>query len=76
MKEIITLTQAAMGPIGRRMTDQAARYERYLILAQACGVSAERAKAIFEEEISAPGGFDEILLRARWRVTSGEEPSA
>jgi len=53
--------------------DHAARYETYLISAQACGVSLGRAKAIFAEE---PYDFDEALQRATIRVCSGEEAAA
>lgn len=52
---------------------QAADYQGYLVSAQACGVSVEHAKAVFEEELAKPGDFDSWLRAAKERIYSGEE---
>jgi len=75
MKAVRAMATLGIGlwPAGRMAADHAARYETYLISAQACGVSLGRAKAIFAEE---PYDFDEALQRATIRVCSGEEAAA
>ena len=65
-----------LGFVGREMAKHAADYQSYLISAQACGVSVERAKEIFEEEMPKPGGFDSWLQTAKERIYSGEEPAS
>lgn len=69
------MAAAPTGITGRRVADQAARCESYIVTALACGISAERAKDIFDEETMKGGDFDECLQRAKWRITSGEEPT-
>jgi hypothetical protein len=75
VKALGAMVAVGMGSLGRRTLDQATRYQGYLVTARTCGVSEERAKAIFAEEMSRPVGFDRVLLAATWRVTSGEEAS-
>lgn len=72
----VLLLLGSMDGFARATVKRMADYESYLVSAQACGVSMERARAIFEEESLKPGAFASWLQAAKNRIYSGEESSA
>lgn len=68
---VVAAVALSVTGVGYQAIASATRYEEYLVLAATCGVDAERAKVLFDEEVLKPGGFDGALRRAKERVTSG-----
>lgn len=64
----------ALGIRGRRIAAEAVRYERFMVAAQALGLTVEEAKTIVEEEATQPGGYGDVMDRAERRLYEGPKP--